>query len=81
MTGKQKFKNMLIDYEGDIKELKPNQIFVFSSNTQGRHGKGAAKIARKKFGALLGISKRIDRSKLCYLYKRFDKRSPSIYYT
>ena len=28
-----------------IKTLKPNEIFVFGSNTMGRHGKGAAKTA------------------------------------
>lgn len=41
-------------YEGQITELKPNEIFVFGSNTQGRHGKGAALIARQKFGAIYG---------------------------
>jgi len=41
-------------YKGIIKKLKPNQIFVFGSNTQGRHGKGAALSARKYFGAIYG---------------------------
>lgn len=36
-----------------IRELKPNQVFVFGSNTQGRHGAGAAKQAMK-FGAVYG---------------------------
>lgn len=36
-----------------IQKLKPNQIFVFGSNTQGRHGAGAAKQAMK-FGAIYG---------------------------
>lgn len=37
-----------------IKELKPNQIFIFGSNPEGRHGKGAALLAKKKFGAIYG---------------------------
>lgn len=41
-------------YKGFITQLKDNQIFVFGSNTQGRHGKGAALIARNKFGAIYG---------------------------
>lgn len=43
-------------YSGMITELEPNQVFVFGSNTQGRHGKGAALIARNKFGAVYGQS-------------------------
>ncbi len=39
-----------------IKELKENEIFVFGSNRQGRHGKGAALTARLKFGAIYGQS-------------------------
>lgn len=41
-------------YSGQITELEPNGIFVFGSNTQGRHGKGAALVARKLFGAVYG---------------------------
>lgn len=37
-----------------INELKDNQVFVFGSNRAGRHGKGAALTARKKFGAKNG---------------------------
>lgn len=36
-----------------ITELAPNQIFVFGSNIQGRHGKGAA-LAAMKWGAVRG---------------------------
>lgn len=32
--------------------LPPNSIFVFGSNTQGRHGAGSAKTAMEKFGAI-----------------------------
>lgn len=42
-------------YEGHfILKLEPNQVFVFGSNTQGRHGKGAALLAKKYFGAKYG---------------------------
>ena len=54
-------------YTGIIEKLEPNQIFVFGSNTEGRHGKGAAKIARDKFGAIYGQAEGL-RSVLCYNY-------------
>lgn len=34
-------------YTGLVKELAPNEVFVFGSNYAGRHGKGAAAQARK----------------------------------
>ena len=37
-----------------ITELQPNEIFVFGSNLQGMHGGGAALIAYRKFGAIMG---------------------------
>lgn len=47
-------------YEGFIYELEKNEIFVFGSNEGGRHGKGAAKIARK-FGAIYGVGEGIQK--------------------
>jgi len=44
-------------YQGKIESLKPNQIFVFGSNPQGRHGAGAAKQAKDKFGAVQFIGR------------------------
>ena len=41
-------------YEGKIETLKPNQVFVFGSNPEGRHGLGSAQIAKNKFGAIYG---------------------------
>lgn len=41
-------------YKGKIDKLPNNGIFVFGSNPQGRHGKGAALIAKTKFGAKYG---------------------------
>ena len=40
-------------YEGDIVPA-PDTIFVFGSNPEGRHGAGAARIARLHFGAIYG---------------------------
>ena len=37
-----------------IKELKPNEIFVFGSNLSGKHGGGAAWYAYQNFGAVWG---------------------------
>ena len=37
-----------------ITNLAPNEVFVFGSNLQGMHGGGAALIALRKFGAILG---------------------------
>jgi len=37
-----------------IEELKPGEIFVFGSNLRGMHGGGAAYVAYKKFGAIMG---------------------------
>ena len=37
-----------------ITELQPNEIFVFGSNLRGMHGGGAAYIAHRKFGAIMG---------------------------
>lgn len=39
---------------GRISELKPNEIFVFSSNLVGAHGGGAARLAYNRFGAVWG---------------------------
>lgn len=37
-----------------MESLEPNEIFVFGSNEAGRHGRGAAKFA-KRFGARNGV--------------------------
>lgn len=44
-------------YIGHLNKLEPNQVFVFGSNPEGRHGKGAALIAKKLFGARYGQGK------------------------
>lgn len=37
-----------------LPEPSPEKILVFGSNTQGRHGKGAALLARQEWGAKYG---------------------------
>lgn len=37
-----------------IRELKPDEIFVFGSNLEGLHGGGAAYLAYRKWGAIWG---------------------------
>lgn len=37
-----------------ITELQPGEIFVFGSNLEGMHGGGAAYLAYRKFGAIMG---------------------------
>ena len=37
-----------------IQDLREGEIFVFGSNAAGRHAGGAARTARKKFGAVNG---------------------------
>ena len=59
--------SMPITYENRYKEMKkkrvtpefitslaPNEIFVFGSNLRGMHGGGAAYVAVRKFGAVMG---------------------------
>ena len=44
-------------YRNKITKLKENEIFVFGSNPEGRHGAGSAKIAKDKFGAQYGVGR------------------------
>lgn len=37
-----------------ITSLAPNEVFVFGSNLAGSHGGGAAYVAYRKFGAVMG---------------------------
>ena len=37
-----------------ITQLAPNEVFVFGSNLAGMHGGGAARVARERFGAVMG---------------------------
>lgn len=42
-------------YTEPLFKMPPNTLFVYGSNISGRHGLGAALIARRFFGAIYGI--------------------------
>lgn len=66
-------------YKGFIKELPDNGIFVFGSNTQGRHGKGNALSAKLYFGAKYGQSKGLQGKSYGIITKDLTKsKHPSI---
>jgi len=44
-------------YKGLVKNLEENQVFVFGSNPEGRHGAGAARVAADHYGAIMGIGR------------------------
>ena len=56
-----------------IKELKENEVFVFGSNTQAKHGKGSALTALKKFGAIYGQSKGLQGQSYAIVTKELRK--------
>lgn len=70
-------------YKGEIESLTEKQIFVFGSNTQGRHGKGGALKAKDKFGAIYGQAQGlqgqsyaiITKDISCFPYKSNDIKS------
>lgn len=61
-------------YKGIITELPENGIFVFGSNTQGRHGKGAALLAKNKFGAIYGQAKGLQGQSYAIITKDLTKK-------
>lgn len=66
-------------YKGNITKLKPNQVFVFGSNTEGRHGGGAALVAYELFGANYGQSRGPQGQSWAIVTKDLTKtRHPSI---
>ena len=67
-------------YTGTINSLQDNQIFVFGSNTQGRHGAGAARTAKVKFGAIYGQAEGLQGQSYAIITKdltKDDKKNPS----
>ena len=62
-------------YSGFVTYLHDNQIFVFGSNTQGRHGKGAALTARVKFGAIYGNPEGIQGKSFAIITKDLTKKA------
>lgn len=70
---------MVKTYKGTITELPENGIFVFGSNTQGRHGKGAALVAKQKFGAIYGNPRALQGKSYAIITKDLTKTvHPSI---
>lgn len=68
-------------YKGDITLTNiPNDgIFVFGSNTQGRHGKGAARFAKDNFGAIYGQARGLQGKSYAICTKDLTKEyQPSI---
>lgn len=57
---------------------KDNQIFVFGSNLQGIHGKGAALEAKQKYGAIQGIGWGIQGRSYAIPTKRTPKERLSL---
>jgi len=44
-------------YTGLVRSLEENQVFVFGSNPEGRHGAGAARVAADHYGAIMGMGR------------------------
>lgn len=61
-------------YKGIISKLYPNQIYVFGSNTQGRHGAGSAKKARDLFGAKYGQAEGLQGRSYAIITKDLTKK-------
>ena len=62
-------------YSGFIHYLNDSQIFVFGSNTQGRHGRGAALTARLRFGAIYGKPEGIQGKSFAIITKDLTKNT------
>lgn len=62
-------------YSGSLPELRENQILVFGSNTEGRHGKGVALIAKEKYGAVYGQARGLQGKSYAIITKDLTKTS------
>jgi hypothetical protein len=62
----------------NITSLKSNEVFVFGSNTEGRHGKGAALIAKQRFGAKYGQAEGLQGQSYAIITKDLKKGEKSI---
>jgi len=58
--------------------MNTNKIFVFGSNTEGRHGKGAALEAKLKHGAKYGQSKGLQGNSYAIITKDLKKGIRSV---
>lgn len=62
-------------FTGEIVTLEPHQIYVFGSNTQGRHGKGNALIAKERFGAKYGQAEGLQGQSYAIITKDLTKKA------
>lgn len=66
-------------YSGKISKLHENQIVVFGSNTEGRHGAGTALMALRFFGAKYGHAKGRQGQSYAIVTKDLTKKNhPSV---
>lgn len=61
-----------------ITSLQPNQVFVFGSNTEGRHSGGAARMAQQKFRAIYGQSRGLQGQSYAIVTKDLRKGMRSV---
>lgn len=59
-------------------DLHENQIFVFGSNREGRHGTGAAKLAFNHFGAKYGQASGLQGQSYAIVTKELRPSAPSV---
>jgi hypothetical protein len=62
----------------EIDKNNSNHIFVFGSNTEGRHGKGAALYARQNYGAIYGQAEGLQGNSYAIITKDLSKGRRSI---
>jgi len=55
-------------------KTNPNHIFVFGSNTEGRHSKGAALYARQNHGAIYGQPKGLQGNSYAIVTKNLNPK-------
>ncbi len=64
--------------EVTINKYNPNHIFVFGSNTEGRHGKGAALYAKQNYSAIYGQPTGLQGNSYAIITKDLSKGRRSI---
>lgn len=61
-----------------VTELPDDCIFVFGSNPEGRHGKGAALVARQRFGAKYGQAEGLQGRSYGIITKELRRHYPPV---
>ena len=70
------YRPLVNSYTGNITP-DADTIFVFGSNPEGRHGAGAAKIAREQFGAIYGQGEGLQGNAYALPTKRIKSITPT----